>query len=175
KPHRFVGRYLTEALAEERLRQMTDARVMQPSDEDPVQKPDRKGGCTDGYETNDANEEPRSEEEFSSRAFFLLALPIVAKFGLALSLAFIFLRIGAVTFGGGFVMIPQIETEVVNSHHWLNHQEFADATALVQITPGPVLIMATFVGYRVAGVLGSLLAMLCVCLLVFMMTIAAGS
>src|SRR5947207_13786650 len=175
KPHLFVGGYLTEALAEERLQQMTDARVMQPSDEDSKQKPDRKGGCTDGYETNDANEEPRSEEGFSSRAFFLLALPIVAKLGLALSLAFIFLRIGAVTFGGGFVMIPQIESEVVNSHHWLTHQEFADATALGQITPGPVLIMATFIGYRVAGTIGAVLATICVFLPAFLMTLAAGS
>ena len=90
-------------------------------------------------------------------------------------LSFIFLRIGAVTFGGGFVMIPQIEAEVVNSHHWLTHQEFADATALGQITPGPVLIMATFVGYRVAGILGALLSTLCVFLPSFVITIAAGS
>jgi len=175
KPHRFFGGYLTEALAEERLQQMTDARVMQPSDEYPVQKPNREGGRIDGYEADDANEEPRSKEESSSRAFFLLALPVFAKFGLALSLAFIFFRIGAVTFGGGFVMIPQIESEVVNSHHWLTHQEFADATALGQITPGPVLIMATFIGYRVAGTIGAVLATICVFLPAFLMTLAAGS
>src|SRR5712691_8327391 len=57
KPHRFFGGYLTEALAEERLRQMTDARVMQPSDQDPEQKPDREGGFIDGSEDDDANEE----------------------------------------------------------------------------------------------------------------------
>jgi chromate transporter len=95
--------------------------------------------------------------------------------GLALSVSFIFLRIGAVTFGGGYVMIPEIENEVVNSHQWLNHQEFADATALGQITPGPVLIMATFVGYRVAGTPGALLSTVCVFLPSFLMTIAAGS
>ena len=175
KPHRFVGGYLTEALAEERLRQMTDARVMQPSDEDSKQKPDREGGCIDEYEADNTNEEPTSEREPSARAYFLFALPVFAKFGLALSLAFIFLRIGAVTFGGGFVMIPQIESEVVNSHHWLTHQEFADATALGQITPGPVLIMATFIGYRVAGTIGAVLATICVFLPAFLMTLAAGS
>ncbi len=100
---------------------------------------------------------------------------MIAKLGLALSLSFIFLRIGAVTFGGGFVMIPEIEAEVVNAHHWLSHQEFADATALGQITPGPVLIMATFVGYRVAGTMGALFATLGVFLPAFLMTIAAGS
>ncbi len=72
-------------------------------------------------------------------------------------------------------MIPEIQNEVVSSHHWLTHQEFADAAALGQITPGPVLIMATFVGYRVAGILGALFSTLCVFLPSFLMTITAGS
>jgi chromate transporter len=160
KPHRFVGGLLTEALAEERLRRMSEMRVTQSDDQD---------------EYRDSLEDFASEEKSSTRGFFLLGLPAFAKLGLALSLSFIFLRIGAVTFGGGFVMIPEIEAEVVNSHHWLTHQEFADATALGQITPGPVLIMATFVGYRVAGFLGALFSTICVFLPSFLMTIAAGS
>ena len=160
KPHRFFGGYLTEAMAEERLRRMSEMRVAQPDESEYA--------ADDSLETEEGGPN-------SSRAIFLIALPLVAKVGLALSLAFIFLRIGAVTFGGGFVMIPQIEAEVVSSHHWLTHQEFADATALGQITPGPVLIMATFVGYRVAGTLGALLATICVFLPSFLMTIAAGS
>ena len=176
KPHRFVGGYLTEAIAEERLRRMSEAKIAQTDQFD------------DDYESDDPLDDVESEEfeetEFdedgsttksSAQAFFLIAMPGLAKLGLALSLAFIFLRIGAVTFGGGFVMIPEIEAEVVNSHHWLTHQEFADATALGQITPGPVLIMATFVGYRVAGTLGALFATICVFLPSFLMTIAAGS
>ncbi len=176
KPHRFFGGYLTEAIAEERLRRMSEAQIAQTDEFD------------DDYESDDPLDEVESgefeETEFdengsttksSARAFFLIAIPGLAKLGLALSLAFIFLRIGAVTFGGGFVMIPEIEAEVVNSHHWLTHQEFADATALGQITPGPVLIMATFVGYRVAGTLGALFATICVFLPSFLMTIAAGS
>ncbi|MGZ8848104.1 MAG: chromate transporter [Pyrinomonadaceae bacterium] len=157
KPHRFFGGYLTEAMAEERLRKMSDALVTQADDHDEnvsIEEPDR----------------PRRIP-----AFLLLAIPGIAKLGLALSVSFIFLRIGAVTFGGGFVMIPEIENEVVNSHQWLTRQEFADATALGQITPGPVLIMATFVGYRVAGLLGALFSTLCVFLPSFAMTIAAGS
>ena len=159
KPHRFFGGILTEALAEERLRKMSEARVTQPTEQD-------------------VEDDPETEELMegkSLRAFLLPAIPFLAKLGLALSLSFIFLRIGTVTFGGGFVMIPEIENEVVNSHHWLNHQEFADATALGQITPGPVLIMATFVGYRVAGSIGALLCTICVFLPSFLMTIAAGS
>lgn len=157
KPHRFFGGYLTEAMAEERLRQMSEARVTQP-DNDEIDLAD------------DANSGKRT-----LGAFLFPAIPGIAKLGLALSVSFIFLRIGAVTFGGGFVMIPEIENEVVNSHHWLTHQEFADATALGQITPGPVLIMATFVGYRVAGLMGALFSTLCVFLPSFLMTIAAGS
>lgn len=157
KPHRFFGGYLTEAMAEERLQQMSDARVMQPQDD----------------EDELANEPDSGNRTLS--AFLIPAIPGMAKLGLALSVSFIFLRIGAVTFGGGFVMIPEIENEVVNSHQWLTHQEFADATALGQITPGPVLITATFVGYRVAGLLGALFSTLCVFLPSFLMTIAAGS
>jgi chromate transporter len=157
KPHRFFGGYLTEAIAEERLRQMSEALVAQPESDDEEELEEPKPGGP------------------SLKGFLLPAIPLIAKVGLALSVSFIFLRIGAVTFGGGFVMIPEIENEVVNSHHWLTHQEFADAAALGQITPGPVLIMATFVGFRVAGFLGALFSTICVFLPSFLMTIAAGS
>jgi len=104
-----------------------------------------------------------------------LAVPLIAKLGLLLTLSAIFLRVGSVTFGGGLVMLPLIEAEVVNTHQWLTHQEFADAAALGQITPGPVLITATFVGYRVAGTLGALVATISIFLPAFVMTIAAAS
>ncbi|HYW74431.1 MAG TPA: chromate transporter [Pyrinomonadaceae bacterium] len=156
KPHRFYGGYLTEAMAEQRLRDMSEQLVTQTPEDDALE------------------DDGRSKGKFR-QALLLPAWPLIAKLGLALSVSFIFLRIGAVTFGGGYVMIPEIENEVVNSHHWLTHQEFADATALGQITPGPVLIMATFVGFRVAGTIGALLCTLCVFLPSFLMTIAAGS
>ncbi|HEX8162590.1 MAG TPA: chromate transporter [Pyrinomonadaceae bacterium] len=104
-----------------------------------------------------------------------VAMPLLAKLALLFAISAVFLRMGAITFGGGFVMIPLIESEVVNSRHWLNHQEFADATALGQVTPGPVLITATFIGYRVAGTLGALVATVSIFLPSFLMTIAAGS
>ncbi len=123
-----------------------------------------------------ADTEPEESTTFrSSIGFLALAMPVFAKLGLLLTLSAIFLRMGSVTFGGGFVMLPLIESEVVNTHHWLTHQEFADATALGQITPGPVLITATFVGYRVAGTLGALLATISIFLPAFLMTIAAAS
>jgi len=123
---------------------------------------------------------PEAEPEdatikFRSIGLFGVAMPLIAKLGLLLTLSSIFLRVGSVTFGGGLVMLPLIEAEVVNTHQWLTHQEFADAAALGQITPGPVLITATFVGYRVAGTLGALIATISIFLPAFVMTIAAAS
>jgi chromate transport protein ChrA len=112
------------------------------------------------------------------RSFVLAAgvpMPIMLKLSLLLTVASIFLRIGTVTFGGGFVMVPLIESEVVNAHHWLSHQEFVEAFALGQITPGPVLITATFIGYRVAGTLGAIVATVSIFLPSLILTVAAGS
>ncbi len=146
----FVGGYLTRAIAEERIKRQRDE-----EDTDPVDV---------------------SETRLRSISLVLLAaMPIMAKLALLLALASVFVRMGAVTFGGGFVMVPLIEAEVVRTNHWLTQQEFADATALGQMTPGPVLITATFIGYRVAGTLGALVSTVAVFLPAFLMTIAAGS
>jgi chromate transporter len=123
-------------------------------------------------------QEPESEDatvKFRSVGWFALAVPLIAKLSLLVTLSSIFLRVGSVTFGGGLVMVPLIESEVVSTHQWLTHQEFADAFALGQITPGPVLITATFVGYRVAGTLGALVATISIFLPAFVMMIAAAS
>ena len=119
--------------------------------------------------------QPEETTTFRSLSVLAVAMPLAAKLSLLFTLSAIFLRIGSVTFGGGLVMVPLIESEVVNNHQWLTHQEFADAFALGQITPGPVLITATFVGYRVAGTLGALVATISIFLPAFLMTIAAAS
>ncbi len=67
----------------------------------------------------------------------------------------IFLKIGVVSFGGGFVMIPILQWDVVNAWHWLTLKQFMDGILLGFITPGPIIILATFVGYRVYGLLGA--------------------
>ena len=61
-------------------------------------------------------------------------------------------------FGGGFVFIPLIQEVVVDGYHWVSQMEFTTAIALGQVTPGPILISATFIGYKVNGIVGAFIA-----------------
>ncbi len=65
-------------------------------------------------------------------------------------------------FGGGYVIVPAMQSVIVDGFHWLTTKEFADAIAMGQITPGPVIITATFIGYKVGGVLGAISATLAI-------------
>src|SRR6266542_5641310 len=66
-----------------------------------------------------------------------------------------FSKIGALTFGGGLTIIALIQEQAVDQFHWLTPQEFIDGLALGQLTPGPILMVAAYVGYKVAGVAGA--------------------
>jgi len=82
-----------------------------------------------------------------------------------LSLFLSFLKIGAFTFGGGYAMIALIENEFVSKKGWIDRDEFLDMTAIAESTPGPIAVnSATYIGFLVGGVPGSLLATLGVCL-----------
>lgn len=74
---------------------------------------------------------------------------------LSVKLLTVFSSMSLLLFGGGFVFIPMIQEVVVNSHGWITHKEFIDGIALGQVTPGPIIISATFIGYKVAGVIGA--------------------
>ena len=72
-----------------------------------------------------------------------------------------FFRIGAFTFGGGYAMIPLIQKEAVEKNHWITDDDILEIIAIAESTPGPIAInSATFIGYRTAGVLGSVCATL---------------
>ncbi|MDE2343744.1 MAG: chromate efflux transporter [Betaproteobacteria bacterium] len=73
-------------------------------------------------------------------------------------LLFFFLKAGSLTFGSGLVIVPFLEAGVVHQYHWLDQRQFLIAVAIGMISPGPVVITATFVGYLVAGFWGSLAA-----------------
>ncbi len=69
-----------------------------------------------------------------------------------------FFGIGSIAFGGGFAAIPIMQHQIVGGMHWLDLPDFINGIALGQITPGPVFITTTFVGYRVAGIWGGIVA-----------------
>lgn len=76
-----------------------------------------------------------------------------------------YLKIGFFGFGGGYAMLSLIHSEVVERNAWLTNGEFSDIVAISQMTPGPIALnSATYIGYEVAGVWGSIVATVAVCL-----------
>lgn len=76
-----------------------------------------------------------------------------------LKLFFSFFQVGLFSIGGGYATLPLIQEQVVNTNHWLSMREFTDVITISQMTPGPVAInSATFVGIRIAGIPGALIA-----------------
>jgi chromate transporter len=77
-----------------------------------------------------------------------------------LALAWVAVKVGALSYGGGFVIVPLMQADAVDRYHWLTSGEFLNAVALGQVTPGPVVLTIAVVGYGAAGLGGGLLAAL---------------
>ena len=92
-----------------------------------------------------------------------------------LKLLFTFFKIGLFSFGGGYAMIPFMQREIIEKHQWLSSSEFVDIIGISQMTPGPVSVnSATFVGYKVGGVVGSILATLGITVISFILVSIAS-
>jgi chromate transporter len=90
----------------------------------------------------------------------LAAVHAVAAGGLG-AVAWVAFKVGALSYGGGFVIVPLMQHDAVHTYHWMTSAQFLDAVALGQITPGPVVQTVAVVGYAAGGVGAGLLASLC--------------
>jgi len=102
-----------------------------------------------------------------------LAAAVPAAAGL-LAVAWEGLKVGALSYGGGFVIIPLMQHDAVNTYHWMTAGQFLSAVALGQITPGPVVQTVAVVGYAAAGIGGGLLAALVAFTPSFFFVLAGG-
>jgi chromate transporter len=89
-----------------------------------------------------------------------------------LEIGLFFLKVGAFTFGGGLSILAFMQDQVVNHLHWLTPQQFLDGLALGQLTPGPIVMLAAFVGYAVGAIWGAVAAAVAVYLPSFILMLA---
>ena len=107
------------------------------------------------------------------QSYLVLPLALVATGGLG-ALAWVALKVGALSFGGGFVIIPLMQADAVHHYHWMTNTQFLNGVALGQITPGPVVQTVAVVGYAAAGVGGAVLAALIAFAPSFVFILAGG-
>ena len=122
----------------------------------------------------------RSGKQTSSGAALLLAEPGLlrelvwsAPFSLA-ALFLVFLKIGAILFGGGYVLVALIRSNLVARLGWISERQLLDAVAMGQVTPGPLSTTATFIGYLLAGFPGAVLATIAIFLPAFFLVAISG-
>jgi chromate transporter len=101
------------------------------------------------------------------------ATTLAAPAGLA-SLFLSFLKLGAVVFGSGYVLLAFLRADLVERNHWLTESQLIDAVAVGQFTPGPVFTTATFIGYLVAGLPGAIVATVGIFLPSFVLVAVSG-
>jgi len=102
---------------------------------------------------------PTRTDGFGAQVWPLAAVAGAATGGL-LALVWVAFKVGALAYGGGFVIIPLMRADAVDAYHWMTNTEFLNAVALGQVTPGPVTQTVAVVGYAAYGVGGGLLAAL---------------
>ncbi len=102
--------------------------------------------------------DPRRDRGRSAHVAPALAGAVVAASGVWWSLGWVAVKVGALSYGGGFVIIPLMQADAVSHYHWMTPPQFLNAVALGQVTPGPVVLTVAVVGYAAAGVLGGLFA-----------------
>jgi chromate transporter len=107
-------------------------------------------------------------------AFAVKGLAVTASLGTLGALAWFFLKAGALTFGSGLAIVPFLRDGVVHQHHWLSDGQFLDAVAMGLITPGPVVITATFIGYLAAGWPGAVIATVAIFTPIFLGVVVPG-
>jgi chromate transporter len=90
------------------------------------------------------------------------------------AMSLFFVEASAFTFGSGLAIVPFLHAGLVEEHGWITERQFVDAVAMGLITPGPVVIMATFAGYLIHGVLGAVVATVAVFLPVYLFVVVPG-
>ena len=127
---------------------------------------DRGDGGDDGDDGDDDGEGEGGDGEGGGHSDgtklrgFLAAPAFVLAVGggVLASVAWVAFKVGALSFGGGFVIIPLMQADAVTRYHWMTGAQFLNAVALGQVTPGPVVQTVAVVGYAAAGLAGGLLA-----------------
>lgn len=99
-------------------------------------------------------------DEAGPTAVALMPLPAIGTLcaGVLASLIWVAFKVGALSYGGGFVIVPLMQSDAVTHYHWMTSAQFLNAVALGQITPGPVVQTVAVVGYAAAGLVGGVLA-----------------
>jgi chromate transporter len=104
----------------------------------------------------------------------LTPLPTLAAIGGLGALAWVAFKVGALSYGGGFVIVPLMQGDAVHTYHWMTSTQFLNAVALGQVTPGPVVATVAAVGYAAHGVTGAALAAVIAFLPSFIFVLAGG-
>jgi len=136
----------------------------------------RRGGRREVALPDEGEPFPSSDRgSLRSVAAPALAVALLTVFtgGTLVSLALLFLRTGLGAYGGGFAIVPHLKATLVGSGV-LTEREFADAVAIGKITPGPVLLVATFIGYVKSGIAGAIVATAAIFAAPFVLTVALG-